>query len=120
LSKRGSGRCREGRYANRNVDTATIANSLLDVLLNTKAAYSGAAMADRGSIQEYYLKLKLKDSAGYRHIGRTVRRGPIAPGCELPFTYSGREGLAIVRGIQSPMASHPDLVALPVIHADEL
>jgi hypothetical protein len=66
------------------------------------------------------LILKLKDSVGYRHISRTVERGAIAPGCEMLFTYSGREGRAIVRGVRSPIASRPDLVARPVIHADEL
>jgi hypothetical protein len=37
-------------------------------------------MAQRTSIHEFYLKLKLGDSAGYRHVGRTVNRGHIEPG----------------------------------------
>ena len=77
-------------------------------------------MARRETVREFYLKLKLKDSIGYRHIGRMIKVGPLTAGSELTFSYSGREGRAVVRRVESPMATVPNLVALPVVHADEV
>jgi len=77
-------------------------------------------MADHSRVREFYLKLRLKGSPGYRHLGRVVRLGEPTPGCTIDISYSGQERHAIVRRVEHLQPSTSDSVVLPVVEADEL
>jgi len=80
----------------------------------------GMRMADHSKVREFYLKLKLKGSPGYRHLGRVIRLGAPTPGCAIDISYSGQERHAIVRSVEYSQPSGSGTVPLPVVHADEI
>ena len=80
----------------------------------------GMRMADHSKVREFYLKLKLKGSPGYRHLGRVIRLDAPTPGCAIDISYSGQERHAVVRRVEHPQPSTPGSVILPVVEADEL
>ncbi|HYB09701.1 MAG TPA: hypothetical protein VEJ16_08525 [Alphaproteobacteria bacterium] len=80
----------------------------------------GIGVKDHFRVREFYLKLKLKGSPGYRHVGRVVRLGALTKGCEIDVSYLGHERRAVVRDVTTPRPSRPELTNLPVVEADEL
>ena len=80
----------------------------------------GIGVKRHSRVREFYLKLKLKGSPGYRHMGRVVRLGELTNGCEIYANYLGHVRRAVVRGIAHPPPSKPNLAKLPVVEADEL
>ena len=75
---------------------------------------------DHSRVREFYLKLRLKGSPGYRHLGRVIRLDAPTRGCELHVSYAGEERRAVVRSVEQASPSMLGLTSLPVVEADEV